>query len=132
MTGGVVGVGTDIVSVERMAALMERHGEKGLLRLFTPAEVELCSAGPRPAERFAARFAAKEAVSKAIGTGMGGGVSFLGVEVLADESGRPVVRLRGRTAEAAEARGITEIHVSISHDGGYAVAFAVATGEVRR
>ena len=75
----------------------------------------------RQAERAAGMFAAKEAVAKALGTGFSG-FGFADIEILADEKGQPFVRLRGGAAALA---GDVNVHLSISHDGGLAQAFAV-------
>ena len=122
----VYGIGTDIISIERMAGLVNRKGERALARLFTDAEREYCERYVKSVERYAGRFAAKEAVSKALGTGIAGGVSFKGVEIVHDEFGKPMVVLHGSTKQAAEAKGIRLIHVSISHERTYAVAYATA------
>ena len=123
-----LGIGTDIVKVERIAGIIERRGERALKRLFLPSEIEYCGQFANSPERFAGRFAAKEAVAKALGTGLAGGVNFSGIEILNGEYGAPIVRLSGKTAEVARKKGVKSILLSISHDGGYAVAFAVARG----
>jgi len=117
----ISGVGTDLCSIDRIAQAMEnpRFAE----RIFTGNErlrlENLCD--KRRFERAAGMFAAKEAVAKALGTGFSGfGVSD--IEILADENGKPVVRLHGGAAARA---GGSAVHLSISHDGGLALAFAV-------
>jgi phosphopantethiene--protein transferase domain len=122
-------VGVDLIAVPRVERALERHGERFLRRVFTPAEV-IYSRGRAP--ELAARFAAKEAVSKALGVGMRilapDGVEWHEVEVLGDWRGRPEVYLRGRAAERAAQLGLTRWAVSLSHEREYAVAFVVATG----
>lgn len=124
----ILGTGVDIVAVERVARAVDRYGERFLRRVFTPAEIAYCtSAEAHRAARLAARFAAKEAVLKALGIGLRG-VRWTDAEVCRDELGRPSVRLTGRLAEIAAARGATRIHLSLSHTQEYAVAQVVIEG----
>ena len=115
---GIVGVGVDVVQVERLErALARTPGLAG--RLFTPGE----QAAGR-SESLAARFAAKEAVAKALGAP--GGLRWQDAEVVRDPSGRPRLVLHGGVAEEAAAQGIATWHLSLSHDGGIATAVVVA------
>lgn len=124
--GGVIrGVGVDLVSIPRIAALLERRGEAAVRRLFTAAEAERCRASRAPAESFAARFAAKEAFYKALGTGCGAAGRWTEVEVVSAASGAPSLRLAGTAAESARARGIDRIHVALTHTDDTAAAFVV-------
>ena len=116
-------VGVDLVEIRRIAALVEQHGERFTGRVFTPGEVADC--GGR-AESLAARWAAKEAVAKALGTGIGA-VGWQEIEVMRGESGCPAVILHGRAATLAVDRGLTRWALSLTHDGGLALAFVVAT-----
>ena len=113
----VVGVGVDVVAVDRFAAALRRTPALGP-RLFTPAELD------RRVEGLAARFAAKEAVAKALGAPRG--LAWHDVEVLTEDTGRPRLDVRGTVAEAAAGLGVTAWHVTLSHDGGVAVAMVVA------
>ncbi|MFA4986330.1 MAG: holo-ACP synthase [Candidatus Brocadiia bacterium] len=125
---GVAGVGTDIIRVERIGRFIARWGEKGVARLFTAAEIAYCRRYSDPVVHFAGRFAAKEAVAKAIGTGMTEGVSFSTIEIASNNARAPLAILSGAALAAAKGRGIGKIHLSITHDGDYAVAFAVCEG----
>lgn len=114
----IVGVGVDVVDVSRFGAQLERT--PGLRdRLFVPAEREL------HVRSLAARFAAKEAVAKALGAPAG--LNWQHCWIGLDESG-PTVQTSGTVAAAAQERGITSWHLSMSHDGGIATAFVVAEG----
>lgn len=113
----ITGVGADIVEVSRLRRALEREGF--VTRVFTKAEREYCYSTGNPDQSFAGRFAAKEAVAKSLGRSM----SWLDVEVLPDEHGKPVVTLHNRAAEIAAGR---EILISISHCRTHAVAYAVA------
>ena len=113
----VVGIGVDAVLIERFTASLART--PGLAeRLFTSAE------RAHPPESLAARFAAKEAAAKAIGAPTG--LSWHDVEVHTEEGGRPRLAVTGAVAETATALGVAHWHVSLSHDGGIAVAMVVA------
>ncbi len=124
----VLGLGTDIVDVQRIRSALRRHGGRLKRRAFTEAEAAYCDAQADPSTHFAGRFAAKEAVLKALGCGWSRGVTWRDVEILPG-SGPPEVRLAGKAREFARERGVREpILVSVSHDGGLAVGFAVLQG----
>ena len=112
----IVGVGTDVVDIGRLQRSLERTPTLRD-RLFTPAEAAL------PLESLAARFAAKEALAKALGAP--GGLSWQDAEVVSDQDGRPSFTLRGTVADRAAELGVARVHLSLSHDGGVAVAFVV-------
>lgn len=113
----IVGIGVDVVDVARFGAALERTPALRS-RLFTDAEGEL------PLDSLAARFAAKEAVAKALGAPPG--LAHLDAEIVRGPHGRPEVRLEGRAAEVARDLGVRRWHISLSHDGGVAVAYVVA------
>jgi len=122
-TGGVnVAVGIDIIEVERVRKVYERHGERFLQRVFTEMEVRQCRG---KATRLAGRFAAKEAISKALGTGLHG-VAWREMEVVQLRSGRPTVRLYGNAKKRAELLGLTAFDVSIADLQTFSIALAVA------
>ncbi len=125
----MLAVGVDLVEIPRIERALARFGEKFLARVYTPDEVRY-SRG-RPAE-LAARFAAKEAVAKALGAGMRilspAGIGWLDVETLNEAGGKPYLILHGRARDLAAAQGLTEWAISLSHDGGMAIAFVAATG----
>jgi holo-[acyl-carrier protein] synthase len=123
----MLSTGVDLIEISRVERVLERHAERFLERVFTPAEVIYCRA--RPAE-LAARFAAKEAVSKALGVGMRlmarEGIRWQEAEIIGDHRGKPLIRLHGRAAERADELGLTEWSVSLSHTRDYAIALVVA------
>lgn len=121
----IVGLGTDIVEVERIAKMIERHAASFVNRIFTPNEIAYCQQRKFSAEPFAGRWAAKEAVMKALGTGFIQGTHFQEIEVVTEESGRPRIVLHGSTAELAKQLGIGEILVTMSHCREYATATAI-------
>lgn len=113
----IAGIGVDLVDVPRFEAQLART-PRLLERLFSPAERTL---KPRS---LAARYAAKEALIKALGGS--DGVHWTEIEVTPEESGRPWFTLSGQTAAVVAARGITTLHLSLSHDAGLAAAYVVA------
>lgn len=121
--------GVDLVNIARLERVFMRYGERFLARVYTPTEVRY--ARGRVAE-LAARFAAKEATAKALGVGMRmlspAGIGWLDVETLNDPLGKPVLILHGRAQALAEAQGLAEWAISLTHDGGLALAFVVAQG----
>ncbi|MBI4161495.1 MAG: holo-ACP synthase [Acidobacteria bacterium] len=121
----IVGLGTDVSEVARIAAAIARRGERLLRRVFTPEEIAFCRGRRRPAEHFAARFAAKEAVFKALGTGRALGVRWTDVEVRREPAGRPSVRLAGGARRRAESLGAERVWVSLASAGDRAWAVAV-------
>ena len=121
----VAGIGADLIEVSRVARAYERFGERFLKRLFTAEEQQYCMARVDYACALAGRFAAKEAVVKALSPTAPTGLAYSDVAVRAD-GGRPIVELGGVAATLAAERGVDEVMVTISHEKGYAMAFAVA------
>lgn len=119
----IVGVGTDVVEIDRFAAALARRPRLAE-RCFTPAEAAYCQSRKFPAQHFAARFAAKEAVGKALGIGM---TRWREVEVVRGR-GAPSIALHGHYAERGRRLGVERIHVSLTHGRDSAIAFAVAEG----
>jgi len=121
----IVGIGIDVVLVERFAKALARTP---LLadRLFSEAERLTASGNARSPESLAARFAAKEAVAKALGAPPG--LHWHDCEIVSDPDGRPWLTVSGTVAAAAAERGVTRWHLSLSHDGGIASAMVIAEG----
>ncbi|MBS3734347.1 MAG: holo-ACP synthase [Phycisphaerae bacterium] len=121
----VVAHGIDMVDCDRLQAVIRRHGQRFLQRVFTEAELDYCLGRRREMEHLSGRFAAKEAVLKVLGTGWSAGICWTDVEIRNEPSGRPAVRLAGRCRELADSRGLTNVLVSISHIRTHAIASAV-------
>ncbi len=119
----IVGVGIDLVDVERIARSAE--SDAFLNKTFTPAEIASCEGVADVAQHLAGKFAAKEALMKALGSGIRQGVWFRQIEVLSGEDGEPILTASGRAAEYLRDLGVEKTHVSISHTGGYAIGLVV-------
>jgi holo-[acyl-carrier protein] synthase len=116
--------GVDLIEVERIEKAVAHYGDRFLERVFTSAELDYAAGR---ASSLAARFAAKEAVSKLLSVGIQhpDGVDWRDIEILSGERGDPTLRLHGRAAAMADALGLSEIAVSLSHTREHAIAFAV-------
>lgn len=125
----VIGIGTDIVECLRIAQMIERHGELFIARVYTPWEIDYCTARKAATQHYAGRWAAKEAIMKCLGTGWSRGIAWTDMEIRNDEAGRPSVRLGGGARDVCEQLGITDLQISISHCRTHATAFALAVGE---
>ncbi len=126
----IIGLGTDLVEVERIERSLERFGEQFLQRIYTAGEIAYCQARKKSAaESFAARFAAKEAGAKALGTGISRGVGWRELEVVRRPGQAPQLVLHRRAAEIAAALGIQNLSLSLTHTRGLAMAVVVAEGE---
>jgi holo-[acyl-carrier protein] synthase len=122
----VLGIGTDLIEIERVQASIDRFGERFLARLFTPGEIAYCQRKKKNStESFAARFAAKEAGAKALGTGISRGISWLEIEVKRKPGERPTLHLSGRAAELAAALGVRRVQLSLTHNRELAMAVVV-------
>lgn len=112
----ILGTGIDIVRIPRIAAMAERWRDRFLDRVFTGGEKEYCLKKHSPYPSLAARFAAKEAFFKASGAAS---LSWRDIEVINADNGRPAITLRGVALERFQS---ARIHLSLSHDGDYAIA----------
>lgn len=124
--GPVAGVGVDLIRIRRVEQAYLRRPERFLQRIFSLREQALLSQRNYPPATLAAHFAAKEAVAKALGCGIGP-VRWYELEVVpGGKGGAPSVCLSGEAEHLARQRGIDAVAVSLTHDGPWAMAFAVA------
>ncbi len=121
----ILGIGTDIVDVNRIARMVEQYEGRFLEKILVPTEVEACAESSNRIQRIAARFAAKEALVKAMGTGMCAEINYRHIEILNGKLGEPLLRLHGSAEEMQKKRGISRIHLSMSHTEKYATAMVV-------
>ncbi|MBU4343662.1 MAG: holo-ACP synthase [Candidatus Omnitrophica bacterium] len=120
----IVGIGVDIIEVERVKHALDAWGERFLKRVFTDRELDYVNTKKFSHENLAARFACKESVLKAFGDTRIG-ARLKNIEVLNDAKGKPEVVLHGEVKEYAEKKNIGSILVSMSHTGNYAVSQAI-------
>jgi holo-[acyl-carrier protein] synthase len=121
----ISGIGIDTVEIARFRRFLDEGNQAIMTRLFNQGERDHCSARKDAASCYAARFAAKEAFLKALGSGLRDGIAWHDMEVVNDESGKPELRLAGRAREIFVERGLGAAFLSLSHDGGQAVAMVV-------
>jgi holo-[acyl-carrier protein] synthase len=124
----IVGLGTDLVAVDRIRRALGRHGERFLERVLTAGERAVCQQRPDPALFVASRFAAKEAGAKALGTGFQDGVRLTDLEVVRPRGQAPQLHLHGPAARYAATLGVVRQHLSLSDEGGFALATVVLEG----
>ena len=122
----IIGVGTDIVDVERIEKVYKKQGDTFAKRLLSDVELLEFSNQFYPERFLAKRWALKEAVSKALGTGISQGVRFKDMTVGHKESGQPILFLSGSTLDKSNQLGITDWAISISDEKHHTVAFVVA------
>ena len=130
MTSGGPGIllGIDLTEIDRIAGVLERHGERFLARIFLPGEIRTRRHARSLAEHVAGRFAAKEAAMKALGLGWRG-LAFRDIEVGRDERGKPLVTFHGAARRRAEALRVRSAEVTITHGREIAAAVvALLTG----
>ncbi len=120
----MLAVGVDMIEIARIERGIARHGDRFLQRFFTEQEIGYCNGR---ISSLAGRFAIKEAVGKALGTGIGD-INWTDVEVVCDGRGKPQLVLHNRAIALAQAQGLAEWSISLSHTDGHAIGFVVAMG----
>lgn len=124
--GGIlIGLGCDVIEIERIRGVMERQGARFLDRVFTEEERAYCLGMKYPHKHLAARFAAKEAVSKCFTTGIGAELGWKSVSIYHGTRHEPLVRLDEKGAALLRQVGGTDVRVSLSHNESAAMAVAV-------
>ncbi|MEP7272696.1 MAG: holo-ACP synthase [Acidobacteriota bacterium] len=122
----IIGIGVDIIEIDRLERALLDHGNRLRDRVFTVNEIAYCLAAGRQAERFATRFAAKEAARKALGAARP--LEALGwqeVEIISSAEGAPQLHFHGRAAELIQELHVTRSHVSLSHAREQAIAMVI-------
>ena len=121
----IVGIGVDLVDIARVEALVARHGERAVAKLFSDGEAAYARARAQPGRHLASRFAAKEAAFKALsGNSLARGIGWKEIEVVRGEE-HPTLTLHGRAADRAAELGVTSIWVSLTHSATTAGAVVV-------
>ncbi len=118
-------MGIDLVEVRRIDRLLRKWGDRFTGRYFAPGEVAYCDRKARPGIHYAARFAAKESFLKSLGIGLGMGVRLRDIEVSRDRRGKPSLVLHGKAASMLEERGVTAVHLTLTHTAEHAAAAVV-------
>ena len=121
----ILGLGTDIVEIERIAGVIERSGDRLARRVLSEAEWQQYQRHQQPVRFLAKRFAVKEAAAKAFGTGIRGGLEFNQFEVYNDELGKPGLRFFKHASEVAEKLGVRQVHVTLADERHYACATVI-------
>jgi len=122
----IVGLGTDLISLRRIADVHQRQGQRFLDRVYTVDEQQYALELRDPSERLASRWAAKEACMKALGTGWAKGVSFTQIALLpGHDRGAPRLVLTGEALAVAARLGASRWHCSVSHSDGLAIATVI-------
>ena len=121
----IVGLGIDLVTIERVAQVLVRHRTRFASKVLTKSELAEFDRVPSPARFLAKRFAAKEAFAKALGTGIGAAVAWQDLQVAHSPAGQPMFEVRGAAANSLRRRGIVAQHLSISDEQAHAVAVVV-------
>jgi holo-[acyl-carrier protein] synthase len=128
--GGVlIGLGADLVEVDRIRGVLERQGDRFLKRVFTEEERDYCMAMKYPHKHLAARFAAKEAVSKAFTTGIGAELRWTSVSIYKGPRDEPLVRLDELGQALLRRAAANSVLVSLSHTDSHAFAVAALLRE---
>lgn len=118
----IIGIGNDIIEIERIRKTIDTHGLRILSKLFTTKEQDYCLKHKDPIPHFAGRFSAKEAIVKALGTGFGEHATWLDIEIINEPNGKPSVHFSNEMEKRLKG---TTMMVSISHCQLYVTAFAI-------
>lgn len=123
--GGVlIGLGCDLIEVERIRGVLAKHGDRFLKRIFTEEEQTYCNSLKYPHKHYAARWAAKEAVSKAFTTGIGEHLDWTSISVYHGSRKEPLVRLDAKATALLQQAGGTHVWLTLSHIDSHAMAVA--------
>ena len=125
----IIGTGIDIAGIARFERFVKEDNQPLFRRLFTQLEHDYCFDKRFAAPPLALRFAAKEAFLKALGTGLRDGISWTDIEVRNDDLGKPHLFVSGKAAERMALAGADKSHLSLSDDGGFAIAMVILEGK---
>lgn len=119
----VIGIGIDIIEINRIKKNVEKYGDKFLAKIYTPTEIDYCQSKTSKYQHFAARFAAKEAVYKALATGWQEELSWQDIEISNEPTGMPIANLKGKLK--AFLSDNKDLKISISHSENYVTCVAI-------
>jgi holo-[acyl-carrier protein] synthase len=123
----IIGLGIDIIEIDRIKSSIERFGDKFLNKIYTENEIRYCSSKTNKYQHFAARFAAKEAVAKALSSIYNESWQWKNIEIINNRNGLPEISLNGNLVTLLEKR---ELKLSITHSGHFAAAAAVLSSSI--
>jgi holo-[acyl-carrier protein] synthase len=121
----IIGIGIDLVEVDRLRRSVERFGDKFLKRLFIDNEINYCQTKSNSYQHFAVRFAAKEALLKAIGTGLSDGITWHQIEIINDKLGKPSILTQGTCHEILQKLDAKNPKLSLSHTRHHGIAVVI-------
>lgn len=124
----ILGLGTDIVEIERIEGVISRSGDRLARRVLSENEWQQYQTHQQPVRFLAKRFAVKEAAAKAFGTGIRGGLAFNQFEVYNDALGKPELRFSQQAADLAAKLGVKNVHVTLADERHYACATVIIEG----
>jgi len=124
----ILGVGIDIIEVQRVEAAHKKFGARFMKRILRPSELAYCLSHKSPGPHLAARFAGKEAVSKAFGTGIGHQLGWQDIEICRKASGEPYIVLHDKGKILLRKRRGRAVRISLSHTAQHATAIAILEG----
>lgn len=127
----IVGLGMDLIEIERVKQAHLKHGQRFIDRIYTPAEAKYCLKKSDPYPSLAGRFSAKEAVIKAFSHGFGGRWKWTQIEVVREPSGKPALKLAGIMEKLRVERNITNMQLTISHSKRDATATVILETELK-
>ena len=125
----IIGIGADLVKISRIKRLLKKYPEGFPQRILHQNELLVLVDHKSPKSFLAKRFCAKEALAKALGTGIAHGVSFHDIEVSNNDNGQPRLTLHGKTRSIADELGVNTLHISLSDELNYAVAYVILEGD---
>lgn len=125
----IMGIGIDLVKISRVEEMLSRWGDRFLNRVFTPSEIAYAQNKKNQPIPFSGLFAVKEAVLKGLGIGLQMGVRWQEIETSHNDLGKPIVSLSGKAQQIAREQRVSDIFVSISHEGDYAIAQVILSGK---
>lgn len=123
VTDMILGIGIDIIEIDRIKDSIEKFGDRFINKIFTPNEIAYCKSKANSYQHYAARFAAKEAISKAIGTGWNNEFHWKDIEISNESSGAPLVKLSGKMEKILV--GNKALKITMSHSHNYVSSFAI-------
>ncbi|GIK60934.1 MAG: holo-ACP synthase [Ignavibacteriota bacterium] len=119
----VLGLGIDIIEIDRIRQSIENYGERFLNKVFTPEEIRYCNSKFNKFQHYAARFAAKEAVYKALTSGWKSGLRWKDIEIQNDSAGMPSINTSGKLKSFLSEDA--QLRISISHSESYVTSVAI-------